>query len=53
MRPVMFQPQERKLQKNPNKNIISTAWKSLECLATLAGVTDAVAKICEIINSLF
>ncbi len=39
--------------KNPNKNIISSAWESLKVLATLAGATDAVTKIGVIISSLF
>lgn len=40
-------------KKNPNKNIISSAWESIKVLATLAGATDAVTKIGVIISSLF
>lgn len=40
-------------KKNPNKTIISSAWESLKVLATLAGATDAVNKIGEIISGLF
>lgn len=40
-------------KKNPKKTIISSAWESLKVLATLAGATDAVNKIGEIISGLF
>jgi hypothetical protein len=39
-------------KKNPNKTIMTTAWQSLKVLATLAGASNAVLKIGEIINSL-